>query len=59
MVDNWKTSLAGIVTGIFGILGAFHVIVPQVISDNVPLIASVGALVIGLLAKDGKTAGQN
>jgi len=54
MLDNWKTSLAGIITGVIGILGAFHIGVPQGVSDNVGLIAAVGATIIGLLAKDGK-----
>jgi len=54
MFENWKTSIAGLLTGIMGILGAFHVGVPQAVSDNVGLIAGMGAMVIGLLAKDGK-----
>ena len=54
MRNNWQTSLVGLITGILGILGVFHVGVPQTVTDNVPLIASVGAMAIGLLAKDGK-----
>jgi len=55
-MENWKTSLAGIATGIIGILGAFHVGVPAAVSNNVGLIAAFGAALIGILAKDGKQA---
>jgi len=53
MMENWKTTLMGLITGILGLLGAFHVGVPQGVSDNVGLIAALGASVIGALAKDG------
>jgi len=52
-MENWKTSLAGIITGVLGILGAFHVGAPSIVSDNVGLIAAVGATIVGILAKDG------
>jgi len=55
MIENWKTSIVGLMTGILGILGASHVGVPEAVSSNVGLIASVGAMVVGLLARDGKT----
>ena len=56
MFSDPKTSIVGVITGILGLLAAFGVVVPDWLSkgETIALIGTVGASVIGILAKDGK-----
>jgi len=57
-MTNYKTTIAGIITGILSILAAFGVVVPDFLSsgETVGIIAGIGAAVIGILAKDSSPA---
>lgn len=50
-MQDMKTSVAAIVTGIASLLAYFNVVIP---SDYVVAIIGIGTIVIGLLARDGK-----
>ncbi len=54
-MQDMKTTLTGIITGVLSILAAFHVALPAFLQGDqgVGIIAGIGAMVLGYFAKDG------
>jgi len=50
-MDDIKTTLAAVIMGIASLLSGFDIIIPQ---DWLSAIIAIGAVMIGLLARDGK-----
>ncbi len=48
-MDNPKTTITGVITGIISLLGFFHVGIPSWIT---PLATAIGVTLIGIFAKD-------
>ncbi len=57
-MDNWKTTIAGLITAVLSVLAAAGVAVPEILTkgETIGLIAGVGAGIIGILARDGNKA---
>jgi hypothetical protein len=56
-MQDWKTTVTGLVTAIAGLLAHFSIIIPESLQS---IIVLVGVFLIGLFAKDGasKPAGS-
>jgi len=50
-MDDIKTTLTAVITGIASLLSGFDIIIPH---EWLTAIIGIGAVVIGLLARDGK-----
>ncbi len=49
-MDNPKTTVTGVITGIISLLGLFHIGIPDWVT---PLATAIGVTLIGIFAKDG------
>jgi len=50
-MDDIKTTLTAVITGIASLLSGFNIIIPQ---EYLTAIVGIGVVVLGLLARDGK-----